>query len=206
MGRIIKIAIVLLILYQTAVAQHGVFIKIEQRHEWWLFDFEVQNRSLSVKIDSVVLESNYEFDFMASGQYFQVRQNLGEEDHDSLRANLVTLVFTNFFPNNRDTTSWNDLDGAGNIWINASVFFEDDVVFSDSMRCVELENGFKRFAMLKEKVADSATVALKWDANTEEDLAGYRVYCGYDPGDYIHFHDVGLDTTDTISNDKTLRV
>jgi fibronectin type 3 domain-containing protein len=36
---------------------------------------------------------------------------------------------------------------------------------------------------------------LAWDANQEEDLAGYRVYYGTSAGEYINFIDVGDVTT-----------
>ena len=37
-------------------------------------------------------------------------------------------------------------------------------------------------------------VKLKWDANTEPNLGGYKLYYGYEPGTYDTFIDVGLAT------------
>lgn len=43
--------------------------------------------------------------------------------------------------------------------------------------------------------AEAAYLDLTWDLNQEPDLAGYRVYYGTSPGEYINFVDVGLTTT-----------
>jgi hypothetical protein len=40
-------------------------------------------------------------------------------------------------------------------------------------------------------IAGTASVTVAWDANTEPDLAGYNVYVGLNPGDYIRMDDVG---------------
>lgn len=37
----------------------------------------------------------------------------------------------------------------------------------------------------------TASVTVAWDANTEPDLAGYNIYVGLNPGDYIRMDDVG---------------
>jgi hypothetical protein len=37
----------------------------------------------------------------------------------------------------------------------------------------------------------SASVTVAWDANVEPDLAGYRIYLGVNPGDYVRMDDVG---------------
>ena len=46
--------------------------------------------------------------------------------------------------------------------------------------------------------AGSAT--LSWDANTESDLAGYKVYMGASSGNYPTVYDVGNVTTYTVGN------
>lgn len=47
--------------------------------------------------------------------------------------------------------------------------------------------------------ASAGTVALAWDAVTDTDLAGYRVYYGSAPGNYTQSVDVGNVTSTTIS-------
>lgn len=42
-----------------------------------------------------------------------------------------------------------------------------------------------------------ASLTAIWDANTENDLAGYKIYYGESSGDYSIIIDVGLDTTFT---------
>jgi hypothetical protein len=42
-----------------------------------------------------------------------------------------------------------------------------------------------------ELVAGVGSVTVAWDANTEPDLAGYRIYVGLNSGDYIRMDDVG---------------
>jgi hypothetical protein len=43
--------------------------------------------------------------------------------------------------------------------------------------------------------AEAAYLDLAWDPNQEPDLAGYRIYYGICPGEYLNFVDVGLTTT-----------
>ena len=38
------------------------------------------------------------------------------------------------------------------------------------------------------------SVALRWDANSEPDLAGYRVHLGYAPGTRVESREAGLNT------------
>jgi hypothetical protein len=56
------------------------------------------------------------------------------------------------------------------------------------------------FIGLVPKFAHSAEVTLTWDANTEPDPAGYRIYHGTSSGVYPNVTDVGNMTTATISN------
>jgi hypothetical protein len=42
-----------------------------------------------------------------------------------------------------------------------------------------------------ELTAGTSSVTVAWDANTETDLAGYKVYVGLNPRDYIRMEDVG---------------
>ena len=46
----------------------------------------------------------------------------------------------------------------------------------------------------------SAQVTLAWDLNTEPDLAGYRLYYGFERGNYPYSIDVGNQTSYTFSN------
>ena len=48
--------------------------------------------------------------------------------------------------------------------------------------------------------AQSATVTLRWDANPEPDIAGYRLYYGTASHTYTQAIDVGNSTTATVSN------
>jgi hypothetical protein len=48
--------------------------------------------------------------------------------------------------------------------------------------------------------AEAAYLDLAWDLNHEVDLAGYRIYYGTSPGEYIDFVDVGLTTTYRLGN------
>jgi hypothetical protein len=50
------------------------------------------------------------------------------------------------------------------------------------------------------KVAHSAQITLTWNANTEPDLAGYRIYQGTSSGVYPNVKDVGNMTTATVPN------
>jgi hypothetical protein len=47
--------------------------------------------------------------------------------------------------------------------------------------------------------AYSATVQVSWAANTESDIAGYKLYCGTTSGSYPYVYDVGLVTSKTLS-------
>jgi len=49
-------------------------------------------------------------------------------------------------------------------------------------------------------VAFSANVTLEWNPNTEEDLAGYKIYCGTTGGDYDYTVDVGNQTEYTVTD------
>ena len=46
----------------------------------------------------------------------------------------------------------------------------------------------------------SAQVTLAWDANTEPDVAGYKIYSGTSSGNYDNVIDVGNQTNGTIQN------
>lgn len=46
------------------------------------------------------------------------------------------------------------------------------------------------------------TVSLQWDANSEPDIAGYKVYYGTNSGVYFASIDVGNTTTTTVGNLK----
>jgi hypothetical protein len=54
--------------------------------------------------------------------------------------------------------------------------------------------------LLSVSSATAAQVALAWDPNREEDLAGYRVYWGTESRVYPHSADVGDQTDHTVSN------
>jgi hypothetical protein len=45
----------------------------------------------------------------------------------------------------------------------------------------------------------ASALTLAWDSNTENDLAGYKVYCGTQSRDYIHVLDVGNITYCTVT-------
>ena len=65
------------------------------------------------------------------------------------------------------------------------------------------------FLFLAVSTADAAYLDLAWDLNQEPDLAGYRIYYGTYPGEYINFVDVGLTTTyrlDDLLEDVTFYV
>ncbi len=48
--------------------------------------------------------------------------------------------------------------------------------------------------------AQAAQVTLAWDANSEPDLAGYKLYYGTSPGTYPNVMSLGLVTTYTVTN------
>ena len=48
--------------------------------------------------------------------------------------------------------------------------------------------------------AAANSVSLAWNANTEADLAGYRVYAGTSPGAYTQTFDVGRKTSYSVSD------
>ena len=54
--------------------------------------------------------------------------------------------------------------------------------------------------LLSPMVAYGAAVDLAWDANTEPDLAGYRIHYGTASGDYSHSIDVGNTTQYTLAD------
>ncbi len=57
------------------------------------------------------------------------------------------------------------------------------------------------FALLvSPMVAYGATVTLAWDANTEPDLAGYKIHYGTASADYTHSIDVGNITQYTLAD------
>ncbi len=53
---------------------------------------------------------------------------------------------------------------------------------------------------LLSKVACSAEISLTWDANTEADLAGYRIHYGTASRSYFHSVDIGNVTSCAVSN------
>jgi len=46
-------------------------------------------------------------------------------------------------------------------------------------------------------------ITLAWDPNSEPDLAGYKLYIGKSPGNYIQTRDLGLTTQYTIGMNDT---
>ncbi len=48
--------------------------------------------------------------------------------------------------------------------------------------------------------AEAFRLTLAWDANTETDLAGYKIYIGYAPKKYSWIIDVKNQTTGTVDN------
>lgn len=54
--------------------------------------------------------------------------------------------------------------------------------------------------MLIAHVALGAEAKVSWDANTEDDLAGYSIYYGTSSGSYDNVVDVGNDTSYTVAN------
>ncbi len=55
-------------------------------------------------------------------------------------------------------------------------------------------------ATLTSQAQAAATAKVSWDANTEADLAGYKIYWGTVPGNYTNSISVGKVTTLTLSN------
>jgi hypothetical protein len=49
-------------------------------------------------------------------------------------------------------------------------------------------------------LAEAFRLTLAWDANTETDLAGYKIYIGYAPKKYSWIIDVKNQTTGTVDN------
>lgn len=60
--------------------------------------------------------------------------------------------------------------------------------------------GIVLILLLAPGAAMAGNVSLQWDANTESDLAGYKVYYGTASGQYGTPITIGLTTTYTISN------
>jgi hypothetical protein len=57
---------------------------------------------------------------------------------------------------------------------------------------------YAAFICLVASVCQAATFTVAWDANTEGDLAGYRVLVGTSPGRYTQTYDVGLATSKSL--------
>lgn len=58
-------------------------------------------------------------------------------------------------------------------------------------------------------IARAGQITLQWDANTESDLAGYKIYCGSSPGNYTFLVDVPLaddENQDPSVVEKTIQV
>ena len=56
------------------------------------------------------------------------------------------------------------------------------------------------FLFLLSPITCTAQVTLTWDAVDDPDVAGYVVYYGYSPGDYVAAVDVGLQTSYTFTD------
>jgi Bacterial Ig domain len=56
------------------------------------------------------------------------------------------------------------------------------------------------FGLVEAQVIANVTVSLAWDANSEADLAGYRVRFGTKPRTYTHVLDVGKKTISSVGN------
>jgi hypothetical protein len=59
---------------------------------------------------------------------------------------------------------------------------------------------FVPLLLLLSPIACAAQVTFTWDAVDDPDVAGYVVYYGYSPGDYVADVDVGLQTTYTFTD------
>jgi len=55
------------------------------------------------------------------------------------------------------------------------------------------------FVVAFASICEAATFTIAWDANTEPDLAGYRVLVGTSPGHYSKTFDVGMATSKTLT-------
>ncbi|MGD9035140.1 MAG: fibronectin type III domain-containing protein [Syntrophobacterales bacterium] len=55
-------------------------------------------------------------------------------------------------------------------------------------------------AVIQEKEGATASISLEWDANTEQDIVGYKIYYGTSSGEYDTVIDVGNYTSVTIAN------
>ncbi len=55
------------------------------------------------------------------------------------------------------------------------------------------------FVVVFASVCEAATFTIAWDANTEPDLAGYRVLVGTAPGRYTQTYNVGIATSKTLT-------
>lgn len=56
------------------------------------------------------------------------------------------------------------------------------------------------FTTIGYSITSGNAVSLQWDANTETDLAGYKIYYGTNSGVYFVSVDVGNTTTTTVGN------
>ena len=56
------------------------------------------------------------------------------------------------------------------------------------------------FLILSPDKALSAEVSLAWDSNTESNVAGYKLYYGFESSNYTHTIDVGNETSYSISD------
>jgi len=73
-------------------------------------------------------------------------------------------------------------------------------IFGSMARKVSLLTLLAFALLLSPMAAYGAAVTLAWDANTEPDLAGYRIHYGTASGDYSHSIDVGNTTQYTLAD------